>query len=277
MKKLLETNICFCCLRQEFDGGLKTIFSSGLNAQTMNSFVNQRNADLPHQMDLVVIDANNKAKAFRPWAEELGLINMVIIPIIAKGKVIGMVGVGNSRENYSFTKDEIDVLNLFSQNVTLIWEHARLSSQIEELEIVDHLTDLYNEKMITRRLEEEIKRASSYQRPCGLIAVKIKNYNNYQKEEGLIEAETLLKKLGHTFKKTLRPIDIAARLGPEILGAILIESNKRYCQQVAKKIEASLKEITKGKVELSFSVAESPLDGTSAKDLLNFVKSGARE
>ena len=277
LKKLLESNACFCCLREESRGSLKNIFSSGLTAETINAFVIQRNADLPQQMELVVIDANNKAKDYRPWAEELGLTNMVIVPVMAKGKAIGMVGIGNGRENYSFTKDEIDVLNLFSQNVTLIWEHARLSSQIEELEILDHLTDLYNEKMITRRLEEEISRASAYQRPCGLIAVTIKNYDDYQKEQGLIEAETLLKKMGHTFKKTLRPIDIAGRVGPKTLGAILIESNKRYCRQMANKIEASLKEITKDRVKLSFSVAESPLDGTSAKDLLNFVKSGSLE
>ncbi|MBU1112311.1 MAG: diguanylate cyclase, partial [Candidatus Omnitrophica bacterium] len=118
---------------------------------------------------------------------------------------------------------------------------------------------------------------SAYQRPCGLIAVEIKGYDNYQKEQGMIEAETLLKKLGHAFKKTLRPIDIAGRIGPKILGAILIESNKRCSCEVAKKVEASLKEITKDKVALSFSVAESPLDGTSAKELLNFVKSGSAE
>ncbi|MBU2473155.1 MAG: diguanylate cyclase [Candidatus Omnitrophica bacterium] len=277
LRKLLEANICFCCLKEGVDGGLKTIFALGLSDQIMNDFVSQRNTDLPRQMGLVIIDVSNKAKAYQSWLQELGMTNMVIVPIIAKGRTVGMVGAGNDQVGYSFTKDELEVLNLFSQNVTLIWEHARLSSKIEELEILDHLTDLYNEKMITRRLEEEIKRASAYQRPCGLIAVEIKGYDNYQKEQGMIEAETLLKKLGHAFKKTLRPIDIAGRIGPKILGAILIESNKRCSCEVAKKVEASLKEITKDKVALSFSVAESPLDGTSAKELLNFVKSGSAE
>ncbi|MBU2043817.1 MAG: diguanylate cyclase [Candidatus Omnitrophica bacterium] len=277
LRKLLEANICFCCLKEGVDGGLKTIFALGLSDQIMNDFVSQRNTDLPRQMGLVIIDLSNKAKAYQSWLQELGMTNMVIVPIIAKGRTVGMVGAGNDQVGYSFTKDELEVLNLFSQNVTLIWEHARLSSKIEELEILDHLTDLYNEKMITRRLEEEIKRASAYQRPCGLIAVEIKGYDNYQKEQGMIEAETLLKKLGHAFKKTLRPIDIAGRIGPKILGAILIESNKRCSCEVAKKVEASLKEITKDKVALSFSVAESPLDGTSAKELLNFVKSGSAE
>ena len=61
------------------------------------------------------------------------------------------------------------------------------------------------------------------------------------------------------------------------MGAILIESNKRYSLEVIKKVEASLQEVIKDKVELSFSVAESPLDGTTAKELLNFVKAGSAE
>ncbi|MBU1112338.1 MAG: GAF domain-containing protein, partial [Candidatus Omnitrophica bacterium] len=143
LRKLLEANICFCCLKEGVDGGLKTIFALGLSDQIMNDFVSQRNTDLPRQMGLVIIDLSNKAKAYQSWLQELGMTNMVIVPIIAKGRTVGMVGAGNDQVGYSFTKDELEVLNLFSQNVTLIWEHARLSSKIEELEILDHLTDLY--------------------------------------------------------------------------------------------------------------------------------------
>jgi len=140
------------------------------------------------------------------------------------------------------------------------------------LEILDHLTDLYNEKMIIKRLEEEIKRSSTYQRPCGFVAVTLLDYDSYQKDSGLIEAESMLKKIGHGFKKALRPIDIAGRIGPKTLGAILVESNKRRSQETAKKIEADLSKITQGKLKLAFSIAESPLDGATAKELMKFVK-----
>jgi len=271
LKKLLETDVCLCILREEITGRLKAISLSGVTTELVDRFIDKRNKDLPTRMDLVVIDASNSPKAYRQWPAELEVANLAIVPVISKGRVVGIVAVGNSEESYSFSKDEIDVLNLFSQNVALIWEHARLSSKIEDLEILDHLTDLYNEKMITRRLDEEIKRSSIYQRPCGFVAVTLSDYDDYQKSAGLIEAEKILKQIAHGFKKALRPIDIAGRVGPKTLGAILIESNKRHSQEAAKKIEASLKGITKDKVRLSFSVTASPVDGASAKELMKFV------
>lgn len=275
LKKLLETNVCFCILREETNGRLKAISFSGVDSETIEAFIAKRNSDLPQRMDLVTIDANNRSKLYQAWTNELELINLAVTPVVSKGRVVGLVGVGNSQEGYAFNKDEIDVLNLFSQNVTLIWEHARLSSKIEELEILDHLTDLYNEKMIAKRLTEEIRRSSIYQRPCGFVAVNILGYDSYQKEAGLIAAETMLKKIGHGFKKSLRPIDIAGRIGPKTLGAVLIESNKRHSQETAKKIEADLNKITQGKLKLAFSVAESPLDGATAGELIEFVKAKA--
>jgi len=272
LKKLLETNVCFCILREEAEGKLKAISFSGVNIETIDAFIAKRNKDLSRHMDLIVIDANNRAKSYQAWIKELELVNLAVVPVNSKGRVVGLVGVGNSQPGYAFNKDEIDVLNLFSQNVTLIWEHARLSSKIEELEILDHLTDLYNEKMIIKRLEEEIKRSSTYQRPCGFVAVTLLDYDSYQKDSGLIEAESMLKKIGHGFKKALRPIDIAGRIGPKTLGAILVESNKRRSQETAKKIEADLSKITQGKLKLAFSIAESPLDGATAKELMKFVK-----
>lgn len=272
LKKLLETNVCFCLLREEVDGGLQAIYSSGLNPETIDSFINNRNSDLPREMGLVAVDSKKRPKLYQQWAQELGLINLAAVPVISKGRVVGMVSVANNQEGYAFSKDELDVLNLFSQNVTLIWEHARLSSKIEDLEVLDHLTDLYNEKMIIKRLDEEIRRASAYQRPCGFVSVSIVDYDTYQKKHGLIESEKILQKIAHSFKKSLRPIDIAGRIGPKTLGAILIENNKRNCQEVIKKVEDNLKSITKEQLKLSFSVAESPLDGASANELLKFVR-----
>ncbi|MCF7908120.1 MAG: diguanylate cyclase [Candidatus Omnitrophica bacterium] len=272
LKKILETNVCFCSLKDDAQSKLKPISFLGVEIPIIDSFIENRNSDLPQRMKLSVVDSSNKPKPYLGWAKELGLVNMALVPVVAKGIVVGIVGVGNNQDEYNFSKDEIDVLNLFSQNVTLIWEHRRLSSKIEDLEVLDDLTDLYNEKVIIRRLDEEIRRSSIYQRPCGFISVSLLDPDKYQKEFGLIESEKILKKIAHGFKRSLRPIDIAGRIGPQTLGAIIIESNKRHSQEAAKKAEAALKVITQGKVKLSFSVAASPLDGTTAKELIKFTK-----
>jgi diguanylate cyclase (GGDEF)-like protein len=205
--------------------------------------------------------------------KELEVNGLGICPIISKNQPIGLLAVGSSDDNFVFTKDALNIINLFSQNIALIWEHKRLSLKIGELEVSDYLTGLYNSKYIEKRLAEESIRCMAYQRPCGFLLMKIANYADYQEKLGLIEAEKLVKKTAKIFKESLRPIDIAGRSGPDSLCAILIEKNKRQSQAVANELKEKLGEMFKDELKVTFSIAENPIDGTTAKELMLFAQS----
>jgi len=271
LKQPLGVNICFCALEEGASSKFKVVVADGLDGVKIKEFVEEKSADFLRIKKLVVLDKLNKSSKFLSWSEQLSIKNVAIVPIFSKEQIVGILGVGNNEESFVFKKDDLDVLNLFSQNITLIWEHERLTSKIDELEIVDYLTGLYNEKMIIKRLNEEIKRATVYQRPCGFVSIEIKNYSDYREKFGLIEAERILKKMAKTLKQSLRTIDIPARIGPNALGAILIESNRRLSQEVADKIQISLKEVCDDKINLKIAVAESPINGITAKDLIQFA------
>ncbi|MBP7087730.1 MAG: diguanylate cyclase [Candidatus Omnitrophica bacterium] len=277
LTQLLGVDFCFCNLKEDVLGDTKVISSVGIDPAKVKDFIQKRDKDFIRMKKMVLLDINNKTSGFISWTKDLGVNNLAIMPIISKGKAIGMIGIGSKDINFSFGKDDLDVLNLFAQNVTLIWEHERLSSKIEELEILDYLTGLYNEKMISKRLSEEIKRSSIYQRPCGFIALKIADYEDYQKKLGQIEAEKMLKSIAKTFKAVLRPLDVAGRIGPNVLGAVLIESNKRECQDLRDNLKKELKELCFDKVRLAFSIAESPLNGDTAQEVISFAEQNYEE
>ena len=140
-----------------------------------------------------------------------------------------------------------------------------------------YLTGLYNERLVVKRLDEEIKRSTVYQRPCGFITVEIENYDKYLKESGLIEAEKILKKIAKVFKSSLRHIDIAGRIGTNKLGAILIESNRRQSQEVVEQLKKNLSELCGDKIKLIFAVAESPMHGVTSKDLIAYAQAQVGE
>ena len=272
LKHLLNSEVCFCILKDEATEKLEPVVTLGITSAAVEKLIEERGKEVAFLKERIVIDRYNKQKSYSAWAKDLELKNIAAAPITSKGSVIGIIMVGNGREAYSFSKDDLEVLNLFSQNVTLIWEHQRLSAKIEELEIVDYLTGLYNERLIVKRLDEEIKRSTVYQRPCGFITVEVTNYDKYSKEAGLIEAEKLLKKMAKVFKSALRHIDIAGRIGPNKLGAILIESNRRQAQEIVEEIKKSLKEFCGSKINLVFAIAESPIHGVTSKELMAHVQ-----
>jgi len=276
LKNLMRIEACFCGLEDKNSGNLETIVCQGTNSLRIENFFKERRKELFRIKKALVIDSHNEPRGCFLWAQELDMKNVVITPITAKGRVIGVIGMGNNENQFSFSKDDLELLSLFSQNITLIWQYEKVSAKAEELEITDYLTGLYNEKLIRARLDEEIKRSTLYQRPCGFILVQIANYGDYWEKHGLIKAEGALKEIAKIFKNTLRPIDIAGRIGADTLGAILMESNKRQSQEVADKLKKSLKQLCEPDIKLNFSVAESPINGVTAKELMSFVQGGNR-
>jgi diguanylate cyclase (GGDEF)-like protein len=272
LKHLVRAEMCFCSLEGKKGGSPQTIAQVGIDPLRMESFFKQFKEKAFRIKEMVVADRRNKPKDYLSWPQELAVKNIAIASIVAKGRVIGLIGIGNNEEEFSFSKDDLEILSLFSQNITLIWQHERLSEKIEELEIVDYLTGLYNENLISKRLDEEIKRSTIYQRPCGFIATKIVNYEDYLEKHGLIEAEKILKRMAKVFKGALRPIDIAGRIGPGILGAILIETNKRQAQEITNILKKNLLQLCGDEIKLKFSVAESPIHGVTARELMAFVR-----
>ena len=102
------------------------------------------------------------------------------------------------------------------------------------------------------------------------MLLEINNYSDYQRKFGLSEGENVLKNIATIFKAALKPIDIAGRIGPNTLGAILIENNKRQSIKIADELKNKLSGIEG--IVLSFAVAESPVDGVRAKDLIAYAK-----
>jgi len=272
LKHLIRAEVCFCVLENKIKNEFDPVALVGVDSTKIDNFFKKRSKEFIRFKDIVVVDERNKPKNFSNWVQELSVKNIAFAPIDNKGRIVGMIGVGNNEDKFSFSKDDLEILGLFAQNVILIWQHERFSEKIEKLEIIDYLTGLYNEKLIRTRLDEEIKRSTVYQRPCGFIELEIINYNDFRSEHGMIEAEKLLKTIAKTFKSVLRPVDIAGRTGPNKLGAILIESNKRQSQEIGEKIKNNLNQTCGSEIKLKFSVAESPIHGVTAQELMEFVQ-----
>lgn len=282
LKEILGMRVCFCVLKDEEKEKFNIIGYFGLEVARIETALDKESKDLFKFNKVLVSDKENKSSQASALAKQLEVSNIALCPITAKGQLVGFLAIANNTDDFVFQADDLNVLSLFSQNISLIYEHKKLTVKVDALEVFDYLTGLYNAKFITQKLGEEIGRAVAYQRPCGFLLMEILNLQDYQKEYGSIEAEKLLKKAAKIFKETLRPIDIPARLSPNRLGAILIEKNKRQTQTVAENLKERLESSFKDQLKLVFSVAENPIDGVTSQELIHFAEthlsiSGANE
>lgn len=204
--------------------------------------------------------------------------NIVVLPITSSGKVIGILGTGNNVTNFLFTDDLIELIGVFAKQVAVAVENDILMSKTEELNVRDKLTGLYNEGYIRNRLDEEIKRAISYQRPCSFIIFEVNNFQRYQRVFGEIDAQKALKKIAQTLKMSTREIDKAARFSDNQFAVLLPEKNKQQSLNLAENIKKEIERFASKKqtepdtsVSLSMSAGISavPIDGTTALELIN--------
>lgn len=204
--------------------------------------------------------------------------NFLSMPIFLRGRVKAVLGIANTRENFLYSKDDIELLDIFSKQIAIAIENDILTQHIESLQTKDVLTGLYNKAFIESRLQEEIKRAIIYQRPCAFVVFNIDNFKNYREKFGLIAAEAALKKAAGLIRDTITDVDRAGRTNDDEFSLILPEMNKRQAREIAegirKKAELSFNAGADKNKCLTFSagVSENPLDGIEAEQLISKAK-----
>ncbi len=160
----------------------------------------------------------------------------------------------------------------------LLTENGTLLRRVEKLEIKDALTGLYNLAFIQNRLEEEIKRAITYQRPCAYIIFDIDNFERFSQKLGPVSPESTLQRIGSVIRSSVSETDRVARVGDDEFAIVLPERNKRQAQEMAEEIRKKIEFIyseeadMNKKITVTAAVSENPLDGITALELMSAAR-----
>jgi diguanylate cyclase (GGDEF)-like protein len=187
---------------------------------------------------------------------------------------IGALGMGNRRASYTWMTEWVDLVKVFAKQTSIAIENEVLLRKAKTLAIRDELTGVYNERYIKRRLEEEIKRAIMYQRPCGLLMFRPTGLVAYRQQFGEPEAERFLKKVARFIQESVTEIDRVGRFAGNEIVVVLPERNKRQAMEISeelgRRMVTTFEEFMNGTtpLKLEVGIAENPLDGITGDDLV---------
>jgi diguanylate cyclase (GGDEF)-like protein len=222
----------------------------------------------------VYADSKSKlTKDVENFKAEYSAQNFAAYPVLSHNKSVGMVLYGNEIKNYKFAEDDLEIIRVFTKQAAIAYENDVLAKKTKELAIKDDLTDLYNEKYMTSRLDEEIKRAILYQRPCSYVVFNVDDFNKFRQANGELATERTLKKIATVMKENVTQIGRAARLSGDSFALLLPEKNKkeayRIAEEVRKKVEGlDLESEKRHHVTISGGVSENPLDGSTPQEII---------
>ena len=223
--------------------------------------------------NLIIFDISTKTtREIEDFKASNSIKNMVVIPIYSGKKNFGLLLVGNGSDNYRYKADDVDLIKIFAKQITISIENDIWIKKSEELSIKDDLTDLYSKNYILARLDEEIRRAIFYQRPCSFLVFNIDNFKKLRETHGELVTEDIIKKVAKIIKENTMPVGKAARIGGDEFAMLLPEKNKRQAASIAEELRKKVESFNfshEGNLNITVSggVSENPIDGSTQEEL----------
>ena len=215
-------------------------------------------------------------------------INTNVVNMMAKAKIaadpelkeigIDELGVSLDKITKKLKGDMSDLYQTEAKISSLSHEINRLLEKTNSLTITDKLTGLYNLKYYEEYLNEELRRAAMYERPCSIIGFDVDNLDVYLKKLGGNIKNKILKKIAGILRENVRDIDKVARCEDTIFCIILPEVNKKEAYIFAEKVRKAVaiesipdaKSMIKDtKITVSAGVVSNPIDGDVVEELDN--------
>jgi diguanylate cyclase (GGDEF)-like protein len=197
----------------------------------------KRVAQQTEPVTVVNITGRNDYQPLRPSTK-----SVLLVPMIAHGKTIGVLLAESPKQGYFTSKDE-KMVSVVARSAAMAIDNAMLHRKMEELTITDELTGIYNYRHFTQKLKEEQRRAERYNSPLSLIMLDVDWFKKFNDTYGHEVGNIVLKGMTGVIKKCIRDVDILARYGGEEFVVLLPQTPKvevsRIGERIRQQIEAS--------------------------------------
>lgn len=146
-------------------------------------------------------------------------------PLIQEEKVLGnlILRISGAR---TFTPEELQLTAWVAQLAPAAIRNAhhyesllQEKNDLERLAMIDFLTDTYNHRYFSARLEEEFNRAIRYSLSLSCILLDIDDFKWVNDTYGHRRGDTILREVASVIKGTIRKTDFLARYGERSLSS----------------------------------------------------------
>jgi diguanylate cyclase (GGDEF)-like protein/PAS domain S-box-containing protein len=224
----------------------------------------------------IVEDIDSDSRLTRMGVKEEGLQLFAAVPVVAKDRMLGVIGVG-SYQPRKFGDRELRLLNIIASQIGMAVENAQLYEQALELAFTDGLTGLYNRRYLMEQIEREFSRVERSGGFISLMMIDLDGLKIINDRFGHHEGDVVLKGLASIIRSQTRASDIAARWGGDEFMLLTVNSTGKGTRQISERIRSQVEKYRR-KIEgvevtitISIGIASYPGHASDVTQLLQRV------
>jgi len=166
----------------------------------------ENTADLPRSLRLQPPYSEIKALHSRSF---------VVYPMIVENECLGVVAADNRVNKAPITDEIIEGLEVFTSQAAVAIQNAKLYQQLklyaDELEVTDHLTQLFTFFHFKKLLQGEVDRARVSHGELSLAVISIENFARYNEVMGHKHGDEVLLRVARVVRDAVRKKEIIGR------------------------------------------------------------------
>ena len=186
-------------------------------------------------------------EAIWPEAELLRL------PLLFEENLLGILWVWGK----GITKADLPIMSIFAKQIGISLERARLFQEVQNLALIDPLTDLQNRRSLFELGRIEFSRARRAKRPFCCMMLDLDYFKQINDNYGHPIGDLVLRDLAQCSKRSIREVDLIGRYGGEEFLIFLPETDLDTARLVAERLRASIEKtpIRVSTQELSITIS----------------------
>jgi len=166
---------------------------------------------------------------------ELMLGRNEVFPIFIDNDLFALVSL-TAEEDILKDRRRLRLFNILVHHLFLHVKKGLLMVQNQEMQTVDALTGLYNERHFYQMMEREFDRAARYNVPLSLLFMDVDHFKDVNETYGYEAGAMLLQEISRILMENIRSTDFVSRYGGERFVLVLPETHYKNAEIMANRL-----------------------------------------
>ena len=192
-----------------------------------------------------------------PWR------GMIASPIMLRDKLLGVIVLADTRPERNFSSSDLQLLRLFSDQIAISLENARLFQEVQTLATIDELTGILNRRRMFELGKIEFEKARRYSIPLSAIMIDIDHFKKINDTFGHITGDQVMRILARRCQQIIRGTDVFGRYGGEEFTILLPHTDKANTLLLAERLRTHIAhtpfQTERGEISITISLGVATL------------------